>query len=377
MRRPMVTALAEEAAKYGTIVIAINRPLCPFTTIFRKPGRIRELMGRARPKKLHENLYLYSPRYFLHDFVAGKSGLLESINLAILRRGLRRILGRLDITEIAPIVWYYYPQQGYVTRLFPGSFNIYEIYDNLTDIQGREIPYLVSMEKRWRGAVDLVLTANEDIFNRYGRKYEIAWVFGNGLARDIFEKLVSDRSESWPGADKIGRPRVGYAGMVSDRLDWELIRKLAGERPNWQFVFAGRIDDAGIPGEFNSFKNVHFTGEYKHEMVPAILGSFDAAILPYRDNDFFHSFKPLKFYEYAAAGLPTVSTRSDELKLFSAEFVKNVPGKTDKWLEAIETQLRADRSRMKEIGREIASRHIWDNMGAELLSKLKKHLESL
>ncbi len=377
MRRPMVTALGEEAAKFGTAVIAVNRPLCPFTTLIRKPGRFKELFERPGLEKIGDNLYLFSPRYFIHDHLAGEIGPLENLNLTILRRNFRRLFDRLGLIEKSPLVWYYYPQQGYLTRLFPGSFNIYEIYDNLTDISGNEIKYLIRMEKKWRDKINLVLTANQDIFDRYAKNYKTAWVFGNGLDRTTYLQLGECKVKPLPAIESIPHPRIGYAGMVSDRLDWDLIRDLAAARPGWQFIFAGRLDDSKIPKKFTSFDNVHFTGEYDHNQVPAILNSFDIAILPYRDNEFFHNFKPLKFYEYAAAGLPTVSTRSDELKLFSPDFVKTVPGQKEKWLEAVEIQLNADKKKLKEIGREIASHYIWDNMTADLLRKLNNHLGSL
>ncbi|MBU2624143.1 MAG: hypothetical protein KKG33_01130, partial [candidate division Zixibacteria bacterium] len=45
MRRKMLYALAEAAEKYGSTVVAVNRPLCQISTIVRKPQRARELLG--------------------------------------------------------------------------------------------------------------------------------------------------------------------------------------------------------------------------------------------------------------------------------------------------------------------------------------------
>jgi hypothetical protein len=41
------------------------------------------------------------------------------------------------------------------------------------------------------------------------------------------------------------------------------------------------------------------------------------------------------------------------------------------WISAIQIQLEADKNVMKQIGREIASEHIWENMTADLLDKIK------
>jgi hypothetical protein len=374
MRRPMIIALAEAARRYNTTIVAVNRPLCPISTAIKKPHRIRELAGEPRLEKLADKLYLFSPRYFIHDFVANRAGFLERINLWALRKAYKYLSEKLGIDEPNPLIWYYYPQQGYVTKLFADSFCIYEIYDNLTDIKGREIPSMVCLEKKYRDSVSLNLVTSTDIFRRYGKNYKDSIILGNGISRKIYDDLTGEYIAPDPEIAKISSPRIGYAGMVSGRLDWDLISDIAGKRPEWNFIFAGKIADRSMTGPIGNKANIFFTGEFERSRTPSILRTFDIGILPYRDNEFFRFLNPLKFYEYAAAGLGVVSSPIDQLDNFPNNLIKIIPNDADNWIEAIENQLKADRTKLKKIGAEIASKFIWEDMCADLLEKIAQRM---
>ncbi len=361
-------ALAEAAKAFNSTVVAVNRPLCPFSTIIKKPQRIGEIFGKSRLEKLADSLYLFSPKYFIHDIVANRIGLLEKLNLWALRRAYRDLQKRLGIEEKNPIVWYYYPQQGYVSYLFKDSFCIYEIYDNLVDIKGGRLPYAEKLQERHRSGVDLLLTASRRQHEKYSGRYGHARYFGNGLARNTFERLIKDNTSGCPEILKIRGPRIGYAGMISNRLDRELIRKLAEMRPEWNYIFVGPVADDTLKQEMIKYNNIHFMGVREHLQIPSVLKSFDVGYMPYLDNDFFRYLNPLKFYEYAAAGLPSVSSNIEELNKFPLELVRIVPNeKPEEWIAAIDNFIKTDKASVKKIGQEIASRYIWEEMTRELL----------
>jgi glycosyltransferase involved in cell wall biosynthesis len=372
MRRQMIYALASAAKKYDTTVVAINRPLCPLSTVLKKTQRIGEIFGKSRLEKLDDHLYLFSPKYFIHDFVANRNRLLEKLNLSALRRAYRNLQKRLNINEQNPIVWYYYPQQGYVGKLFERSFCIYEIYDNLVDYEGQPLPFAEKLQARHRDSVNLLLTASRKQREKYSPLYEHAKFFGNGLARQTYESLIKDNISIPPEIEKINRPRIGFVGMISNRLNWNLITKLAGEKPEWQFIFVGPVADRTIEQNINKYDNIHFLGARDISQIPAVLAGLDVGLMPYLDNDFFRFSNPLKFYEYAAAGLPSVSSNMEELNDFPGELVKIVPDENiENWMMAIDRFIKADKDTIQKIGREIASKYIWEEMTAILLREIK------
>ena len=372
MRRQMVIALAEAAKNFGAAVVAVNRPLCPLSTFIKKPHRLHEILGKPHLEKLSDNLYLFSPKYFIHDSVANRLGLLEKLNLIALRRAYQGLQKKLGIEEKNPIVWYYYPQQGYVSNLFEKSFCIYEIYDNLVDIKGGRLPFAENLRKRHQERMDLLLTASRKQHDKYSDKYKKAKLLGNGLARETYEKLIRDYKNCRSEIMRLKSPRIGFVGMISDRLDWELVSKLAEMRPEWNYIFIGRVVNESIKHGMSKYDNVHFLGEYESSQIPSVLRSFDVGYMPYLDNDFFRYSNPLKFYEYAAAGLPSVSSNMEELNKFPSELVKIVPNdRPEEWIAMIENYLRIDRKNVVQIGREIASQYIWEDMTGELLGFIK------
>jgi len=371
MRRPMVHALAEAAKPYGSTVVAVNRPLCFATTWFRKPNRIPELFGRPRLEKLANNLYLYSPRYFIHDQFANAVGPLEEINLFALRKSYRHLQKRLGITEPAPMIWFNYPQLGYVARLFDDSFCVFEIYDNLTDPDGNESNTVNRLEKKLRSRIDLLLTTSKKIHEKYAGPYRRSFMFGNGLSRTTYQRLSDPNVEALPEILDIPSPRLGYAGMISDRLDWRLVADLASAEPSWNFIFAGHMADDNIRNRMAAHPNVRFPGEYPQQDVPSISKSFDLGIMPYRDTPFFDFLNPLKFYELAAAGLPMVASPVEELRQFPDDLVRVVASNgVDVWREAIGNMLAADPAISAKIGPQTAAEFIWEDMTAALLKKI-------
>jgi glycosyltransferase involved in cell wall biosynthesis len=370
MRRPLLYALGAAAKDFGTTVVAVNRPLCPFSTFIKKPGRVMELIGRPHLKQIAEKLFLFSPRYVIHDRVAESVSVLERLNLTALRRSYSHLQSRLGISEPRPLVWFNYPQQGYVMKLFSGSFCVFELYDNLVDYMGHESETVNRLEEEMRRRTDLFLTTSQKLHDKYAVNYKRSFVLGNGLSRKTYELLAAGNGDGIPEIMTIAPPRIGYAGMISERLDWGLITALASLEPKWNFIFVGRVVNQGIQQELKRYGNVWFMGEYEPDRMPAILKSFDVGMMPYLDNAFFHFSNPLKFYEMAAAGLASASSNMAELKKFPSQLVRVVPNQPDLWRDNLRELMAADRNTALKIGREVASQFIWEDMAAKLLKRI-------
>lgn len=369
LRRPMVYALAESAKAYGSTVVAINRPLCPVSTLFRKPRRAKELFGSRQLTQLADNLYLYNPRYFIHDQIANFFSPLERLNLFALRRSYRHLQNLLGVDEPNPLIWFNYPQQGYVRSLFDDSFIVFEPYDNLTNINGDESKATNALERKLRERVDLILTTSQKLHTKYAAHYRQSLLFGNGLSQYIYQRLSENSVKPLADITNIPSPRLGYAGMISDRLDWNLIGNLADMEPSWNFVFVGHVADPTIPQRMQRFRNIRFLGEYPHEKIPLVLKGFDIGLLPYLDNPFFHFLNPLKFYEMAAAGLPSVSSNIEELKKFPGEVVRTLPNRPELWRDTI-SEILGNGNAARTMGPQVARQYIWEDMTAGLLKKI-------
>ena len=84
--------------------------------------------------------------------------------------------------------------------------------------------------------------------------------------------------------------------------------KIAAIRSNLSGSAAEEIDAISLvilPGVIDA--HVHFIGERPPTQTPAYLRHCDVGIVPHTDESFTRSMEPHKAYNYAAAGLPTVT----------------------------------------------------------------------
>jgi UDP-galactopyranose mutase len=103
------------------------------------------------------------------------------------------------------------------------------------------------------------------------------------------------------------KPRLGYAGVIDERIDLDLIREVAERRPGWQIVMIGpvvKIDPATLP----RMANIHWLGMKDYNELPRYFAGWDVATMPFAMNESTRFISPTKTPEYLAAGLPVVST---------------------------------------------------------------------
>src|SRR6266481_4049121 len=122
-----------------------------------------------------------------------------------------------------------------------------------------------------------------------------------------------------------------------------------------------------------------FVGAVSHDQVSALLGSIDAAVAPYPKLSNFY-FSPLKIYEYMAAGLAVVASRTGQVAQLINDGVTGLlyePGDVDGLLVELD-RLRRDPQLRLSLGRSARDTslrgHTWDSVVKQIL-KLS-HLES-
>src|SRR5207249_4171070 len=103
----------------------------------------------------------------------------------------------------------------------------------------------------------------------------------------------------------IPHPRLGFFGVIDERMDLGLLRGLAEARPEWQVVLVGptaKIDPASLPAR----PNLHYLGPKAYGDLPAYLAGWEVALAPFARNAATRFISPTKIPEYLAAGKPVV-----------------------------------------------------------------------
>ena len=214
--------------------------------------------------------------------------------------GLRRDHALRDL-----VLWYYTPQaMPYTVDLRPATV-VYDCMDQLSAFRGAP-PRLLEHERELFALADVVFTGGRSLFEEKRRFHDNIHAFPSSIDKQHFGQARIGVTQ--PG-DQLGitAPRMGYAGVIDERLDLDLLRGLAERRPDWQIVMIGpvvKIDEAELPRA----ANLHYLGGRPYADLPSYLAGWDVALMPFARNEATRFISPTKTPEYLAAGLPVVST---------------------------------------------------------------------
>nr|WP_269205017.1 family 1 glycosylhydrolase [Motilibacter aurantiacus] len=157
---------------------------------------------------------------------------------------------------------------------------------------------------------------------------------------------------------------AGYVGVIDERIDLELLGRLAAELPDWTLRIVGpvtKIDPAALP----QAENLEFPGMAAYDELPQVMAGFDVALMPFALNEATRAISPTKTLEYLAAGLPVVSTRVPDV-VADYDGVVHLADDAAEFAAAcrhVVEHSRADRDRRL---RPIQERHEWDAIASAM-----------
>ena len=222
----------------------------------------------------------------------------------------RRLAGLMDELVAGeaidrPNLWYYTPMSLPWTRHLAANATVYDSMDYLAGFHGAA-PELLGLEEELLQRADLVFCGGASLHARMRDRHPNSHCFPSSVDLDHFRQA---RSTTVVPADQaaIGRPRVGYAGVIDERVDLDLIDSVAAARPDWQVVLVGPV--VKIPADLlPSRPNIHQLGMKTYQELPGYLAGWDVGWMPFARNAATRFISPTKTPEYLAAGLPVVST---------------------------------------------------------------------
>jgi glycosyltransferase involved in cell wall biosynthesis len=250
----------------------------------------------------------------------------------------RRLLNRyLTIAGVEPVLWYYTPMSLSFTDHLDAPLIVYDCMDELSAFRGAP-PELVEREKRLMKRADLVFTGGYSLYESKRRSHSNAHPFPSSVDLDHFRAARSIAQDPLD-MDGIPHPRLGFYGVIDERLDIALVEQIAAARPDWQIVLVGpvvKIDPKSLPQR----PNIHYLGPKVYDELPHYLGSWDVALMPFAINESTRYISPTKTPEYMAAGRPVVSTPiRDVVRSYGASAIVRIASDAEDFIEAIEASL--------------------------------------
>lgn len=196
--------------------------------------------------------------------------------------------------------WYYTPMMLAFSRQLRARCTVYDCMDELSAFRFAP-PTLLDLEGELLGAADVVFTGGYSLYEAKRGRHADVRPFPSSVDVAHFARardLAPSRRDT---------PTLGFYGVIDERMDLELVARLADERPEWRIELVGpvvKIDPADLPQR----SNLHYLGARSYEELPDAVARWDVALMPFAINDATRFISPTKTPEYLAAGRPVVST---------------------------------------------------------------------
>jgi len=207
---------------------------------------------------------------------------------------------------VKPILWYYTPLMYAFSAHIDAAAVVYDCMDELANFKFAPVQ-LKDAERALMARADAVFTGGVSLFEAKRDKHDNIHAFPSSVDIEHFRATRNGMAEPADQAAVPG-PKLGYYGVIDERLDLGLIAAVSRARPDLSLIFLGpvvKISQEELPRA----ANIHYLGLKSYADLPAYLSGWDAALMPFALNEATRFISPTKTPEYLAAGRPVVSTR--------------------------------------------------------------------
>ncbi len=203
------------------------------------------------------------------------------------------------------IFWFYTPMAMDLSSVFKPELVIYDCMDELSAFKYAP-PSLKYFEDELFKKADLVFTGGYSLYQAKKHRHENIHPFPSSIDKDHFQSARTIMKDPDDQAN-IPHPRIGFYGVIDERMNLDMIAKVAELKPEYHFVIIGpvvKIDHATLP----RLENIHYLGGKSYQELPNYLAGWDIAMIPFELNESTRFISPTKTPEYLAAGKPVISS---------------------------------------------------------------------
>lgn len=221
----------------------------------------------------------------------------------------RKLLDRLLAREPdgPRIFWYYTPMAMAFSSHLDCDLCVYDNMDELSLFRGAS-QALIDHESELFRRADLVFTGGMSLYEAKRHRHRNIHPFPSSIDFDHFAKARRLQHDPEPADQaQIAHPRLGFFGVIDERMDLDLVAEVAELRPDWQLVMIGpvvKIDPAILPRR----DNIHWLGGKSYADLPRYLAGWEVGLMPFALNEATRFISPTKTPEFLAAAVPVVST---------------------------------------------------------------------
>jgi glycosyltransferase involved in cell wall biosynthesis len=271
------------------------------------------------------------------------------------------------------VQWFYDPMA--VTSFAGQMGEIATVYDCMDELSKFRCapPDLGHREATLLMRADVVFTGGSKLFDAKSRFHDNCHFYGCGVDWEHFGQALAEKTTVPPDLDRIAKPVLGYFGVVDERMDYELIDRLAAANPNWSVAMIGpvlKVEQSALPQR----PNLHWLGQRAYADLPAFCKGFDVCLMPFALNEATEFINPTKALEYMATGRPIVSTAvADVVRNFGS--VAKIGQSQEEFIKLCEQALAQPETDTIERGLQMARDNSWESIVARLEQHVTEALQ--
>jgi UDP-galactopyranose mutase len=295
----------------------------------------------------------------------------EETNAAV-----QKLVDQLFTEEIEDyILWYYNPMALEFSRHLNPALTVYDCMDELSLFKGAPAK-LKDLEQELLRRADLIFTGGQTLYEGKRNGHDNVYLFPSSIDAPHFEQARKQQADP-ADQESIPHPRLGFFGVIDERMDLDLLSEIARARPQWQLVILGpvvKIDPESLP----KLPNIHYLGMKTYEELPQYLANWDITLLPFALNDSTRFISPTKIPEYLAGGKPVVSTPiRDVVNPYGKEKLVSIAANGNEFVDAIENILQSNKAEtagwLSRVDKQL-SQNSWDYTWKRMMTLIESSI---
>jgi glycosyltransferase involved in cell wall biosynthesis len=268
------------------------------------------------------------------------------------------------------VLWYYTPMAIPFSEHLTPLATVYDCMDELSAFKFAH-PELLNYENNLFGKADLVFTGGQSLYEAKRDRHERVFAFPSSIDTKHFAqaRVILNEPED---QKSIAHPRLGFCGVIDERMDAEMLGQMADLRPEWQFVMIGpvvKISDEDLPKR----PNIHYLGGKDYKYLPKYIAGWDVAIMPFAINESTKFISPTKTPEYLAAGKPVVSTPiRDVVRPYGELGLVHIAATAEEFVSACEQAMSEHTEDRVKAADEFLSQMSWDKTWQQMADLIEE-----
>jgi glycosyltransferase involved in cell wall biosynthesis len=268
-----------------------------------------------------------------------------------------------------PVQWFYDPMAA---AAFAGQMDerltVYDCMDEMSKFREAP-PEIKTRERELLEIADVVFAGGRKLHEAKRRFNRNCHFYGCGVDTAHFSRALQTNTTVPADLAALPKPVLGYFGVVDERMDYELVARLADANSHWSIVMIGpvlKVEAQSLPKR----PNLHWLGQRAYADLPSYCKGFDLCLMPFALNEATEFINPTKALEYMASGRLIVSSAvPDVVRNFGS--IVRIAGNHDEFISLCRRSVAQPDPDALAHGLRVAEENTWES----IVSQLENHVE--